>query len=84
VPKVLRTLAADHTGMELLRVSRPPVGTIVRDETLALRTLFPVLAHNGRTRAFCDERGWLISDVEQVRVLAAELALPPSPRAQRA
>lgn len=79
VPKVLRTLAADHTGMELLRVSRPPAATVVRDETLALRTLFPVLAHRGCTRPFRDERGWLINDAEQVRALAAELPAPSPP-----
>jgi hypothetical protein len=78
-PKMLRTLAADHAGMELLRVSRPPVGTVVRDETLALRTLFPVLAHRDCIRAFRDERGWLISDSEQVRALTAELPAPSRP-----
>ena len=76
---MLRTLAADHTGMERRRVSRPPAATVVRDETLALRTLFPVLAHRGCTRAFRDERGWLISVAEQVRALTAALPAPSPP-----
>jgi hypothetical protein len=72
----LRSLAADHAGMELMRVSRPPAATVVRDETVALRTLFPVLAHRGRSRPFSDERGWLINDTEQVRKLVAEMPAP--------
>ena len=75
-PKMLRTLAADHVRMELLRVSRPPAATVVRDETLVLRTLFPVLAHGASTRQFRDERGWLISDTERVDTLIKELPVP--------
>jgi hypothetical protein len=80
-PKILRSLTNDYAGMKLLRVTRPPITTVVRDETLALRTLFPVLAHRGRSRSFRDERGWLISDAEQVRALIAELP-SPSERAE--
>ena len=75
-PKALRSLVLDHPRLELLRMSRPLAATVVRGEALALRTLFPVLAHRGRSRPFRDERGWLISDTERVRALVAELPTP--------
>jgi len=79
LPGALRTLAEDHEGLELRQITSPPFSTVIRDETLALRTLMPVLAYRGHERPFRDERGWLVNDREHVQILAGEM-LAAAPR----
>lgn len=75
-PPALNTLIGDHPGLSLHRSDRLRVTTVIRDDDLALRTTFPLLAHVGRERPFRDERGWLVSRPENVRPLIDDL--PPS------
>jgi hypothetical protein len=44
---------------------------VIREDSLALRTLYPVLAARGS--ALRDERGWLVKGNEHVAALRAEL-----------
>jgi hypothetical protein len=50
------------------------VSTLIRDDNLAVRTLFPLLAHYGWERPFRDERGWLIQRPENVALIVEEVA----------
>jgi hypothetical protein len=50
------------------------VSTLIRDDNLAVRTLFPLLAHYGWERPFRDERGWLIQRPEIVVFIVDEVA----------
>jgi hypothetical protein len=78
-PKALSTLANDYETMTLARTSTLAVSTVIRDGTLALRTLYPVLADRGYERPIRDERGWLVKGEQHVSQLDAEL--PPKPNA---
>lgn len=46
---------------------------LVRDDDLAVLTLFPILASTGLERKFRDERGWLVQRPENVRFVLAEV-----------
>ena len=46
---------------------------LVRDDDLAVLTLFPILASTGLERRFRDERGWLLQRPENVRFVLAEV-----------
>ncbi len=77
-PKVLRTLADDYANMTLARTNALAASTVIRDGTLGLRTLYPVLADRGHERPLRDERGWLVKGEQHVAQLAAELPAVPS------
>jgi hypothetical protein len=82
-PKVLRTLADDYATMTLTRTNALAVSTVIRDGTLGLRTLYPVLADRGEERPLRDERGWLVKGEQHVSQLAAELPAVPNPNSAR-
>jgi hypothetical protein len=68
----------ERDGAREMRIRSMTTATLVRDENLALRTLYPLLADRGRERPVRDERGWLVTDAGQVAALADE-ALPQQP-----
>jgi hypothetical protein len=49
-------LDAEHDGVDVRRAQNLTTSTLIRDDTLALCTLFPLLAFRGRERPFRDER----------------------------
>jgi len=73
-PEGLRRLA---DGRKLLDVQPHPgltVSTLVRDDDLAVQTLFPLLADRGWERPFRDERGWLVQRPENVALVVAAMS----------
>jgi hypothetical protein len=73
LPHFVRSLF-ERDGANELRPRAPlRASTLVRDSNLALRTLYPLLADRGLRRPFRDERGWLVTDPEQVPALAEEV-----------
>lgn len=62
----------ERDGAHEMRIRSMTTATLVRDENLALRTLYPLLADRGRERPVRDERGWLVTDAGQVAALANE------------
>jgi hypothetical protein len=86
-PKALRALADDYRQMNLIPTNTLAVSTVIRDDSLALRTLYPVLADRGSERPLRDERGWLVKGNEHVAHIRAELPDPkpeaPKPRRRR-
>ena len=70
------SLVATGTAWPLLRVSATRGlgrSILVRDDDLALVTLFPLLASAGLERKFRDERGWLAQRPENVRFVLTEV-----------
>jgi hypothetical protein len=78
-PRALRALTDDYATMTLTRTNALAVSTVIRDGTLGLRTLYPVLADRGQERLLRDERGWLVKGERHVAQLMAELPAVPNP-----
>ena len=73
-PQTLLRLSEAHGGLHISRTQGLGRAILVRDDTLALVTLFPLLADRGIERKFRDERGWLVQRPENVRFILNELA----------
>lgn len=73
LPSALTDLNRDHDNLKLFVLRKVPVASLVRDDNLAVRTLFPLLAYNGLERGFRDERGWLVTTPTLVKPLTDEI-----------
>ena len=73
MPGFVRSLF-DRDGAQEVEPREPVrVCTLVRDNTLAMCTLYPLLHDAGRERPLRDERGWLVTDRDQVALIANEM-----------
>jgi hypothetical protein len=73
-PEPLLRLAERNKALDVRSHTGLTVSTLIRDDNLAVRTLFPLLAHYGWERPFRDERGWLIQRPENVAFIVDEVA----------
>lgn len=73
-PELLLQLAERKKALDVRSHAGLTVSTLIRDDNLAVRTLFPLLAHYGWERPFRDERGWLIQRPENVAFIVDEVA----------
>jgi hypothetical protein len=73
-PERLLRLAETNKALDVRFQAGLTVSTLIRDDNLAVRTLFPLLAHYGWERPFRDERGWLIQRPENVALIVDEVA----------
>lgn len=73
LPSALTDLGRDYPNLKLLPLRQVPVASLVRDDNLAVRTLFPLLSYQGVERGFRDERGWLVTTPVLVKPLTAEI-----------
>jgi len=74
LPPSLATAASEWKGLRVAGTRGLGRSILVRDDDLALVTLFPLLAAVGRERRFRDERGWLIQRPENVSFVLREIA----------
>jgi hypothetical protein len=73
LPGFVRSLF-ERDGAKELRLRSPlRASTLVRDSNLAIRTLYPLLSDQGLLRPVRDERGWLVTDPQQVSALGEEV-----------
>jgi hypothetical protein len=72
LPGFVRSLFERDGPKRYARVSRSARVRSVSDGTLALRTLYPLLADRGPRRPFRHERGWLRTDPPAVAALVEE------------
>jgi hypothetical protein len=79
LPGFVRSLFERDGAREIRPREAVRVSTLVRDSTLALCTLYPLLHDAGRQRPVRDERGWLVTDHEQVVLIADQLLAQATP-----
>jgi hypothetical protein len=72
-PPSLTTAATDWKSLRVATAHGIGRSILVRDDDLALVTLFPLLASVGLERKFRDERGWLVQRPENVRFITTEV-----------
>lgn len=72
-PPSLVTAASEWGGLRVAAIRELGRSILVRDDDLALVTLFSLLAAVGRERRFRDERGWLVQRPENVSFVLREV-----------
>ncbi len=65
-PESLLRLAEGEKSLDVRPHPGLTTSTLIRDDDLAVQTLFPLLADRGWERRFRDERGWLVQRPENV------------------
>jgi len=68
-PESLLKLAEEKEWLDVRAHAGLTTSTLIRDDNLAVQTLFPLLAHRGWERPFRDERGWLVQRPENVALV---------------
>lgn len=68
-PESLLRLAEGEKSLDVRPHPGLTTSTLIRDDNLAVQTLFPLLAHRGWERPFRDERGWLVQRPENVALV---------------